>query len=77
MDFFMKEPSTPLLERAKRLAAERKISLRELVRQSLEDALAEKRLTARERAKNLFAEMDKLPEFSAGDRLSRSDAHAR
>jgi hypothetical protein len=66
-----------VVRRAKMLAAERRTTLRDLVLQGLEHVLTEKRVTARERAKSLFAEMDKLPEFSAGDRLSRSDAHAR
>jgi hypothetical protein len=34
-------------------------------------------VTARDRAKQLFAEMDNLPEFSAQDRLNRSEANAR
>lgn len=66
-----------IVRRAKMLSAERRTTLRELVLQGLEHVLSEKRATARERAKSLFGEMDKLPEFSAADRLSRSDAQAR
>lgn len=66
-----------VVNRAKVLAAERRTTLRELVLQGLEHVLSEKRVSARERAQSLFAEMDTLPEFSARDRLSRSDAHAR
>lgn len=66
-----------LVKRAKVLAAERRTTLRELVLQGLEHVLSEKRVTAQQRARALFEEMDKLPEFSAGDRLSRSETHAR
>ena len=66
-----------VVQRAKVLAAERRTTLRELVLQGLEHVLSEKRVSAQERARNLFAEMDKLPAFSAGERLNRSDAHAR
>jgi lipoprotein NlpI len=69
-------PDTVVM-RAKVLAAERRTTLRELVLEGLEHVLSEKKLTAQARARRLFAEMDKLPDFSAGDRLSRSDAHAR
>lgn len=66
-----------VVNRAKVLAAERRTTLRALVLQGLEHVLSEKRASAQERAQSLFAEMDTLPEFSAGDRLSRSDANAR
>lgn len=69
-------PDTVVM-RAKVLAAERRTTLRALVLEGLEHVLSEKRLTAQARARRLFAEMDKLPNFSAGDRLSRADAHAR
>ena len=39
--------------------------------------MSEKQVTARTRARRLFAEMDRLPEFAAKNRLSRSDANAR
>jgi len=66
-----------IVHQAKVLAAERRVTLRELVLQGLEQVLSEKQATARTRAKKLFAEMDRLPEFSAKNRLSRSDANAR
>lgn len=66
-----------VVKRAKVLAAERRTTLRELVLQGLEHVLSEKRVSARQRAQSLFEEMDALPEFSARDRLDRSDAHAR
>jgi lipoprotein NlpI len=66
-----------IVQRAKILAAERQVTLRELVLQGLEHVLMEKQVTARERAKKLFAAMDQLPEFAAANRYSRSDAHAR
>ena len=66
-----------IVQRAKILAAERQVTLRELVLQGLEHVLMEKQMTARGRARKLFAAMDRLPEFAATNRLSRSDAHAR
>lgn len=66
-----------IAQRVKILAAERQTTLRELVLQGLEKVLNEKQLKARDRAKKLFAAMDQLPEFSAKDRLSRSEANAR
>lgn len=66
-----------MVQRAKILAAERRTTLRELVMKGLEHVLEEKQATARDRAKNLFAEMDKLPVFAAADRLNRTDTHAR
>jgi hypothetical protein len=62
---------------AKIVAAERRTTLRGLVLQGLEHILAEEQVKARDRAKKLFAEMDKLPAFAAKNRLSRSDANAR
>ena len=59
------------------MAAERRTTLRELVLQGLEKILVEKEAKPRARAKKLFAAMDQLPEFSAANRLSRSDANAR
>jgi len=66
-----------IVQRAKILAAERRVTLRELVLQGLEQVLSEKQVTARSRARKLFAEMDRLPEFAARNRLSRSEANAR
>ncbi|MEI8309716.1 MAG: hypothetical protein WCH98_03065 [Verrucomicrobiota bacterium] len=66
-----------LIHQAKVLAAERRVTLRELVLQGLEQVLSEKQSTARSRARKLFAEMDRLPEFSARNRLSRLEANAR
>jgi len=63
--------------RAKVIAAERGTSLRALVIQGLGQVIAEKQVTAKDRAKKLFAEMDKVPGISAGKRLSRSEANAR
>ena len=66
-----------IAHQAKIVAAERRTTLRGLVLQGLEHILAEKPVRARDRAKRLFAEMDKLPAFVAKNRLSRSDANAR
>lgn len=66
-----------MVQRAKVLAAERRVTLRELVVQGLEHVLDEHQVTARSRAKKLFAAMDRLPEFTAKNRLSRTDANAR
>jgi hypothetical protein len=59
-----------IVHQAKVIAAERRTTLRELVLQGLEHVLAEKQT-------KLFAEMDRLPEFAAKDRLSRSEANVR
>ncbi len=66
-----------IVRQAKIVAAERQTTLRGLVLQGLEHVLAEKQVAAKDRAKRLFAEMDRLPVFAAADRLSRTDAHAR
>lgn len=66
-----------IVRQAKILAAERRVTLRELVLQGLEHVLTEKQVTARSRAKKLFAAMDGLPAFAAKDRLSRPDTNAR
>jgi uncharacterized coiled-coil protein SlyX len=66
-----------IVHQAKVIAAERRTTLRELILQGLEHVLAEKQTKARDRAKKLFAEMDRLPEFAAKNRLSRSGANAR
>ncbi|MEO5914639.1 MAG: hypothetical protein ABIS50_10430 [Luteolibacter sp.] len=66
-----------MAQRVKILAAEQRTTLRDLVLQGLETILNEKPVKARDRAKKVFAAMDRLPEFSAKNRLSRSDANAR
>lgn len=66
-----------IVHQAKVIAAERRTTLRELVLQGLEHVLAEKQTKARDRARKVFAEMDRLSEFAAKDRLSRSEANAR
>jgi hypothetical protein len=62
---------------AKLLAAERRTTLRALVVQGLEHVIMEKRMTARNRAKKLFAAMDQASGITAGKRLNRADANAR
>jgi hypothetical protein len=64
-------------KKAKLLAAERQTTLRALVLQGLEHVLEEKQLTAKDRAKKLFAAMDRTTGITAGKRLSRADANAR
>lgn len=66
-----------LIHRAKVIAAERRTTLRELVLQGLEHVLTERQVTARGRAKKVFAAMDRLPEFAAKHRLTRAEANAR
>jgi hypothetical protein len=66
-----------LARRAKLLAADRQTTLRALVVQGLEHVLAEKQVTAKDRAKKLFAAMDRAPGITAGKRLSRDEANAR
>lgn len=66
-----------MVRKAKILAAERKTTLRELVLQGLEQVLEGNQVSARDRAKKLFARMDKLPVFAAADRMNREDTHAR
>jgi hypothetical protein len=48
-----------------------------LVVQGLEHVISEKQLTAKDRAKKLFAAMDKASGITASKRLSRAEAHAR
>ncbi len=66
-----------IIRQAKVAAAERRMTLRELVLQGLEHVLAMDQMKAKDRAKKLFAEMDKLPEFAARNRLNRPEANAR
>jgi predicted transcriptional regulator len=66
-----------LARKAKLLAAERQTTLRALVIQGLEQVIAEKHITAKDRAKKLFAAMDRTSGITAGKRLSRAESHAR
>ena len=66
-----------LVKKAKVLAAERRTTLRTLVVQGLEHVIAEKHVAAKDRAKKLFAAMDKVPRITAGKRLTRTEANAR
>jgi hypothetical protein len=66
-----------IVRKAKILAAERQMTLRELVLQGLEYVLDGKQVSAQDRAKRLFAQMDSLPVFAAADRMNREDTHAR
>jgi hypothetical protein len=66
-----------MLYRANAVAAERRMTLHDLVFHALEQVLAEKSVQTRDRATKLFAEMDRLPVFAAKNRLSRTEAHAR
>jgi hypothetical protein len=66
-----------IARQAKLLAAERHTTLRALVVQGLERVISEKQVTAKDRAKKLFAAMDKAPGITAAKRLNRADANAR
>lgn len=66
-----------IARQARLLAAERQITLRALVIQGLEHVISEKQVTAKDRARKLFAAMDKAPGITAGKRLDRADANAR
>ena len=66
-----------IVRRARVMAAERQTTLRALVVQGLEHVLEEEQVKAKDRAKKLFAEMDKLPGISASKRLNRAEANAR
>ena len=66
-----------IARKARLLSAKRQITLRSLVIQGLERVIAEKQVTAKDRARKLFAAMDKAPGITAGKRLDRSDANAR
>lgn len=66
-----------IARQAKLLAAERQTTLRALVVQGLEHVISAKQVTARDRAKKLFAAMDKAPGITAAKRITRADAHAR
>lgn len=66
-----------IARQARLLAAERQTTLRALVVQGLERVISEKQVTAKDRARKLFAAMDKAPGITAGKRLNRTDANAR
>ena len=66
-----------IARQARLLAAERQTTLRALVIQGLEHVISEKQVTAKDRARKLFAAMDKAPGITAGKRLDRADANAR
>lgn len=66
-----------IVRKAKVIAAERRTTLRALVVQGLEHVITEKHVSAKDRAKKLFAAMDKVPEITAGKRLTRTEANAR
>lgn len=59
------------------LAAERRTTLRALVVEGLERVMAEEQTTAKDRAKKLFAAMDKASGITAAKRLNRDEANAR
>lgn len=66
-----------LAHQARLFAAERETTLRALVIQGLQHVISEKQVSAKDRAKKLFAAMDQSPGIVAGKRLTRADAHAR
>ena len=66
-----------IVRKAKVIAAKRRTTLRALVVQGLEHVITEKHVSAKDRAKKLFAAMDKVPEITAGKRLTRTEANAR
>ena len=67
-----------MLTRAKVAAARRKTTLRVLVMEGLEQVLAtDADASPRERARKLFAAMDRLPGFTAQERFDRQQANAR
>lgn len=66
-----------LAREAKLFAAERRTTLRALVLQGLEHVIKEKQVSAKNRAKNLFAAMDQATGITAGKRLNRSESNAR
>jgi len=66
-----------LARQARLVAVERQTTLRALVVQGLEQVIKETQVTAKDRARNLFAAMDKAPGITAAKRLSRADSNAR
>ena len=63
--------------KAKMLAAERRTTLRALVVEGLERVMADEQTSAKDRAKNVFAAMDKAAGITAAQRLNRNEANAR
>jgi predicted transcriptional regulator len=63
--------------RAKMLAAERRTTLRALVVEGLERVVADGQASSKDRAKKLFAAMDKAAGITAAKRLNRNEANAR
>lgn len=66
-----------LARKVKLLAAERGTTLRGLVLQGLEHVIMEKQVSAKDRAKNLFAAMDQASGITAAKRLNRTQSNAR
>lgn len=66
-----------IARQAKLLAAERQTTLRALVVQGLQHVISEKQVSAKDRARKLFAAMDKTSGITAAKRLTRADANAR
>lgn len=66
-----------IARQAKLLAAERQTTLRALVVQGLERVIAWKQVSAKDRARKLFAVMDKTTGITAAKRLTRADANSR
>lgn len=59
------------------LAAESRTTLRALVVEGLERVMADGKAPAKDRAKKLFAAMDKAAGITAAKRLNRNEANAR
>ena len=66
-----------LARKVKLLAAERQTTLRALVLQGLEHVIMEKQVSAKDRAKSLFAAMDQASGITATKRFNRREANAR
>ena len=66
-----------IARKAKLLAAERQTTLRALVVEGLERVISEEQVTAKDRARKLFATMDKVSGITAGKRFNRAQANAR
>lgn len=67
----------PIARKAKVAAAKRGTTLRALMIQGLEHVLKETPVTPKERARKLFAAMDKATGIAAKKRLTRAEANAR
>lgn len=66
-----------LAQQARLLAVERGTTLRALVVQGLEHVISQKQVKARDRARRLFAAMDKATGITGAERLSRDEANER